>query len=126
MEDVLETEGPVMPGEDPPAEDEFVMSRERSEEFAMQFELFKLGLNVVDWDYARLVVKKLRSQVDFQKTMAIFNPSYPLKKNDVIALQAAGLEKLCEGVELLMQVDEGKKEVEREIETRDELAKMFL
>jgi hypothetical protein len=107
-------------------EGEIVLTREKSEEFAFHFELLKIGINQVDWDYAKACVKKLREQVSFQQNASILAPDYPLAKTDVIALQADALSHLCKAVDLLKQADDMKGEVAAEVAMREKIKSLFL
>lgn len=105
---------------------ERTLSKEESIEFAAQFELVKIALNGIDWDYAAASVKALREQVGRQQTMAVFNPSYPESKNDLISLQADALATLCSAVKLLKQVDEKKRTVEQDLDLRKTMEALFI
>lgn len=102
------------------------LSKEESIQFAAHFEMLKLALRLPDWEYGEKLVKALREQANFQETAIVFNPGYPLIKNDIIRLQAEALSKFCEGVRLLKQCDELKKKSQEELKIRTEIAGQFL
>lgn len=102
------------------------LSVERSEEFARNFELFKLGVHVVDWEYARACVTELRGQARFQETIAVLNPGYSPRANERISVQAEALEHFVKAVDLLKKADELMQGISAEKGMRDEIARMFL
>ena len=102
------------------------ISKEESIQFAAHFEMLKLALRLPDWEYGEIFVKALKEHSNFQETAIVFNPGYPLIKNDIIRLQAEALSKFCEGVQLLRQCDELKKKANKDQIVRTEIAKQFL
>lgn len=102
------------------------LSKENPVEFAAQFEMLKLALHVIDWEYAEKLVSAMRDQASRQETLAMFNPSYPLVKNDLIRQQANALGKFVEGVKILQECDSQKREVCKETDQRKNFTEMFL
>lgn len=102
------------------------LSKEQSEEFAARFELFKMAIHSIDWDYARLIVEGLRDQAGWQEAAAVLNQNYSQTKTDLVRLQANALGKFVEAVELLKKCDELKKEISGEENHRNEIQKLFL
>ncbi len=95
-------------------------------QFAAHFELLKMCIHQMDWEYAELFARELRRQVDYQETMMMFNPAYPERKNAFLALQAEALSKFAEAVNLLKKCDELKTEIETGKNYRAEVAANFL
>lgn len=102
------------------------LSVENSTIFASQFEMIKMAIRAMDWEYAELLVKKMREQVSRQQTLAAFYPAYPQKKNELIARQADALEKFVEGVSLLKECDRLKSEAAGEEKLRGQMTDLFL
>jgi hypothetical protein len=90
------------------------ISKFNSEQFARQIEFFKMGIHLVDWEYAEKMIPELRNLASRQNTMIIFNPGFPMKKIEALEAQAEALEKFVEGVKLLKKVDRLKREAEKE------------
>jgi predicted component of type VI protein secretion system len=102
------------------------LSKEKSEEFAAQFELLKFCVHQLDWEYAELLVRGLRSQASRQESLSFLNPAYPQTKNDLIRLQAEALEKFTQGVRLLRECDQLKKKIEADSGAREKILEIFL
>lgn len=101
------------------------ISKENNIHFAQQIEFLKMGIHMIDWEYAERIVKELREHADTQETMIIFNPGYPMKKIDALRIQADALEKFVKGVKLLKEVDRLKREAEKEGYAFNEIQKLF-
>lgn len=99
---------------------------EKSQTLAHHIEMMKLYLNVIDLDYAKKVNTQMVIQVGRQESLAVLNPSYNPKKNELIYKQAQSLGYLIKFIETLKECDELKKQVAVYDNQRSEINKMFL
>ncbi len=102
------------------------LSHEKSVEFATAFDLLKLAMHGIDWDYAAAAARKLIEQAARQETLSVFNPGYPLGKNDVLRKQAEALRLLCRSVQLLKECDEMKAGIENNQRALEQVRSQFL
>lgn len=101
------------------------ISQEASEKFAYHFNLLKIAMHTIDWDYAVEVVKFLRERADFLDTTAALNRGYTPIRSQIMRAQSDGLRKMIQARDLLIIADKGKLEAAAEEEMHEELAKMF-
>lgn len=104
------------------------LTEEESQKQANIYALVSVVLNAngFDLEYCKTLSSALVNQASFQDATIVLNPSYPLKKNDLLRKQGQALKLLAQYVECLQEIDQLKLELGDEQHARDELARLFV
>lgn len=106
--------------------EELTLSVEKSQQQANIISSIRMLLHALDIPYCRKLAVEMLEQAGRQEGIAVLFPAHPQSKNDLLRKQGQALAHLVHYVELLQEIDEHRKIVERDKSTQEDIAKLFI
>lgn len=101
-------------------------TKEQSEALAMQIEMIKAHIHLIDLPYLKALSKAFVEQAGTQDAMSILAPRYDFKRSELLSEQASAMKRLAAFIESLMKCDELNRQINRNKLAAGEIEKLFL
>ena len=102
------------------------LTKEQSEELALQLIMINVHAQQIDLEYAQMVVDSFKNQASRQEALSVLNPMHPQAANDRLRVQAEALRYLLKFIELSKKADELKATAESDRNMRQTIQQLFI